>query len=162
MLVGALLGACSGGEGDASGPSPGVASESPTESESSLAEESEGEETHFASGGMGVVPEASFATDDGRCEVRSALQREYVAAFNAVREGDQVLITNASGEIVATTEMRDLGGPVTGCLWMFTVDVPAGGRFYTATMGDWSSDAIPEPQSEEDRLRFSLTHPSAD
>lgn len=65
------------------------------------------------------------------------------AAFNTA--GPQVLVKDADGEVVGigslgeSEPLEDLG-----CVRWAHVEVPAGGRFYTAEVDDWSSDAIAE------------------
>lgn len=64
--------------------------------------------------------------------------------YTDIKGGVQVTILDATGAVVALTEL-DEGVPVeAGCAWWFTVDVPAGGQFYSAQVLEWQSDQVAE------------------
>lgn len=74
----------------------------------------------------------------GKCSAHSE--------YTDIKAGAQVVVTDAAGAVVATTELGD-GAPYadsTDCVWPFDVEVPAGGGFYTATVTEWSSTTVAE------------------
>ena len=65
-----------------------------------------------------------------------------------VDDGAQVTIENADGTVVATGALK-LNQAIVGeyCIWSANIDdVPAGGDFYTARVGQFTSDAVPESE----------------
>jgi len=64
----------------------------------------------------------------------------------------QGVITDNTGKIVAVGDFDALVSVDGGCLRSFVVDIPAGGAFYTLTVGEWVSDATPEAQTRDTGL----------
>jgi hypothetical protein len=66
--------------------------------------------------------------------------------FTDIKAGEQVEIHDASGAVVAITELNDgkRFGDTEDCVWSFDVEVPAGGGFYSASVLEWESDTIAE------------------
>jgi hypothetical protein len=64
----------------------------------------------------------------------------------------QGVITDSSGTVVAVGDFDALTPVDGGCLRTFQVDVPAGGAFYTLTVGDWTSDVTPEAEARDTGL----------
>jgi len=61
-----------------------------------------------------------------------------------IKKGVQVSILDATGSVVAVADL-DAGAPADGgCIWWFTAEVPAGGKFYSAEVLDWTSNKIAE------------------
>ena len=56
----------------------------------------------------------------------------------------QVVIKDATGTIVATVDAGTAEALDTGCIRWFTVEVPTGGNFFTASVGEWGSAAYAE------------------
>lgn len=78
-----------------------------------------------------------------------------------ITKGDQVLLHGAGGEIAAAgrvgpvpAEMKDeVKPPESVCLLVAELsDIERGGKFYTASIGDWESAAIPETEVSERRF----------
>lgn len=76
--------------------------------------------------------------EQGQCTAHSG--------YADIKPGIQVVIHDASGAIVATAELGDGAryGESEDCVWPFDAEVPAGGRFYSASLLDWESDAVAE------------------
>ncbi|RYE29537.1 MAG: hypothetical protein EOP23_21255 [Hyphomicrobiales bacterium] len=69
-----------------------------------------------------------------------------------LRTGAQIHLEDVSGRIVTTANLGapPLDPPENTCAWGATfTDVPAGGDFYTAAIGDWESPATPESEVTE-------------
>jgi len=130
----ALLAASTAGCGAGAVDEPGVTGESPTSVASADPEPSV--ETLSLQGGLAVAPAHAIAGDD------VCMAWGDYTDFNA--DGQQVVIEDAAG---ATVGVGEVGAAETfreGCVRWFEVEVPAGGDFYTATVGEWSSEAYPE------------------
>gem|GEM_PF-6074215 len=65
-------------------------------------------------------------------------------AFNA--EDLQVVVSDATGTTVGVADAEPAEYFQDGCVRPFVVSVPAGGEYYTATVGDWSSDTYSEAE----------------
>lgn len=93
-------------------------------------------ETLSIQGSLAVSP-AHAVVGDGVCMAWG----DYTD-FNL--DAPQVVITDATGTTVGVGEVGAVEAFQDGCLRWFEIDVPAGGSFYTATVGPWSSRAYPE------------------
>jgi len=58
----------------------------------------------------------------------------------------QVVIEDASGTVVGVVDAGPLEPFAEGCVRRFDVDIPAGGEFYSATFGDWTSAVYQEAE----------------
>lgn len=75
------------------------------------------------------------------------------SGYADISAGDQVTIADATGEIVAITELKPsqlLDDEA--CVWYFDAAVPTGGKFYTATYDQWTSPVVPEGNFPEGML----------
>lgn len=68
--------------------------------------------------------------------------------------GSQIVLKDASGDTVSTADLKPgLNAPQDVCKWDATfIDIPAGGKFYTASIGEWESNTL----SESDARRLTL------
>lgn len=89
----------------------------------------------LALGGGAVIHDLP---EEGQCTAHSE--------YTDIKPGEQVLIHNAAGDVVAATELGDGSRfqDSEDCVWAFDVDVPAGGGFYSASVLEWESDVIAE------------------
>lgn len=74
---------------------------------------------------------------------------EIPGKYAGLRTGAQIHLQDASGRIVATANLGapPLHPPENTCAWGATfTDVPTGGDFYTAAIGDRESPATPESE----------------
>ncbi|MGO1607589.1 MAG: hypothetical protein ACTHXF_08940 [Brevibacterium yomogidense] len=155
-LAGLLLGACSDGEGAGDEATPSIESASEATAEPV-------EDEHRAIIVISSPDGFSPVADGEDCTSRGATYGDFAVAFDELSADSQVLIEDAAGTVVATAGLGLLDAGEGGCAWMVDpVALPAGGEFYTATMGAWSSEVRSESDVDEDgHLRFTLRHPSA-
>lgn len=141
IMLALLAAGCSSGDSAEAAPSaPATTQAAPT---------AETVETLTVAGGV-VLPFGGFEALElakGESACRSA-----GPDYSAIDAGVQVQVLDASGAIVGTGKLGN--GAVlkstadstlsVGCSWAFTIEVDAGGRFYTAKVLDWATDAIAE------------------
>jgi hypothetical protein len=60
------------------------------------------------------------------------------------RSAGQVTIADADGTTVGLSDLMEPVSLEGGCVRWFTAEVPAGGGFYTAAVGDWTSETYVE------------------
>lgn len=80
---------------------------------------------------------------------------EMTGDYEALRSGEQIKLEDASGEIVAVAplEKSPLNPGKHLCAWDAEfVDVPAGGKYYSVSIGKWKSDAETEEHASTKRI----------
>lgn len=101
-------------------------------------------------GALAVEPAHVMARQDGGC---MAFKPDYLG-FN---EEAQVTVTDSSGDIVGVGELDAAEWfSEDACARWFEVVVPPGGGFYTASVGDWTSDAYAESDLAESTVSIVL------
>lgn len=91
-------------------------------------------------GAIGITAKwtIELAQEDRKCSGHSE--------YSSIKEDVQAKVFDSTGAIVGTASLgpaffhEDSGG----CIWYFDVEVPEGGKFYSAQVLDWVSDAVPE------------------
>jgi hypothetical protein len=129
LLIGLALTACQGAEG----PTPLPASLSPTEGAATEAPEMVEAYGAVGLGSKWFIPNLPA---EGQCKAHSA--------YVDIDEGVQVSISDAAGKVVGVGSLEAGTMMTSDCAWRFSVDVPAGGGFYKATVLDWESEFIAE------------------
>lgn len=79
----------------------------------------------------------SVSVAEGECDA--------TGKYSAIKPGVQVVVSDADGTAVAAAPLKLNTASDKSCLWSANLpDIPAGGKFYRATVGEWSTDLVPE------------------
>lgn len=129
LFVGLALAGCQSAEG----PTPMAPSLSPT-----VEETTEASTSVQVYGGVGLGPGAIIPNlpAEGQCRGHS----EYADLV----EGAQVSVLDSTGKVVGIGELSAGKLVDPDCTWTFTIDVPAGGGFYKASVLGWESQLVAE------------------
>lgn len=129
LLAGLALAGCQTADGaDAQTPSPAPSVEPEIETPATL--------EAYGAVGLGSKWFIPNLPAEGQCKAHSA--------YADIEEGVQVSISDATGKVVGVGSLETGTMMTSDCAWKFSVDVPAGGGFYKATVLDWESELVAE------------------
>lgn len=155
--VALLLAACSNGGTDQEGPAAPATSEPATAAATPEVTETPGPDALSAFWHVETPPQDTLVSADGGCTPFTG-HNVTDDRLRSLRDGDQVRIEDAAGSVVAIGELYRRTNDADGCAWGFLIeDVPAGGTFYTATIGDWESAVLAEDDVTAGMLLFEFT-----
>lgn len=103
--------------------------------------------------GMAIIEESLDGAASTACDDQGG---EYAA----LGVGEQIKLLDAQGDVVSVADLEEslMKPPKNVCAWEATFsDVPAGGRFYSASIGKWESKAVAEDDLDSTRLLIDTT-----
>lgn len=143
-----LLAGCADGESGEQATTPAASEPASTRSAAHEETQTPEPETLTAFWHVELPPDASLVTADGGCSPFT-MHKVTDDRLRSLDTGDQVRIEDAAGAVVAIGELSRKPNNAGGCTWGFMVeDVPAGGQFYTAVIGDWESAVLAEDETD--------------